>query len=107
MGRASREKGLKIEREIVARHNDLGIKAERVPLSGAAGYKDNHNDIDVYALGLEAAPLVCEVKARASGTGFKVLEGMLGDADALFLRRDRQLPLVVLPWATWVRLLRR
>jgi len=28
----------------------------------------------------------------------------LGDADALFLRRDRADPLVVLPWATWARL---
>jgi Holliday junction resolvase len=107
MGKPSREKGLRAEREIVARHHDLGVMAERVPLSGATSYQGNSSDLDVYAFGPEAAPLVAEVKARASGEGFAMLERWLSDADILFLRRDRQAPLVVLPWATWVRLLRR
>jgi hypothetical protein len=47
---------------------------------------------NVYAFGLDAAPLVCEVKARKSGEGFMTLERWLGDADALFLRRDRAEP---------------
>jgi hypothetical protein len=35
-----------------------------------------------------------------SGAGFATLERWLGDADALFLRRYRADPLVVLPWTT-------
>jgi Holliday junction resolvase len=98
------QKGARIEREIVAAHAELGIAGERVPLSGAARYRGNGADVDLYVFGPDAAPIVCEVKARASGEGFQTLERWLGDADALFLRRDRADPLVVLPWQTWARL---
>jgi Holliday junction resolvase len=97
MSRRARDKGARIEREIVAAHTELGVKGERVPLSGAARYRGNGADVDLYVFGPDAAPLVCEVKARASGEGFATLERWLGDADALFLRRDRAEPLVVLP----------
>jgi Holliday junction resolvase len=107
MSRASRDKGARVEREIVALHADLGVKAERVPLSGASRYRGNGADVDVYALGAKAAPLVAEVKARGNGEGFTLLDRWLGDADALFLRRDRAQPLVVLPWRIWARLLSR
>jgi hypothetical protein len=96
-----------VKREIVALHGELGVKAERVPLSGASRYQGNGADVDIYAFGLAAAPLVCEVKARKSGEGFAMLERWLGDADALFLRRDRAEPLVVLPWRIWARMVER
>jgi Holliday junction resolvase len=105
MSRASRDKGARIEREIVARHAAIGIKAERAPLSGAARYRGNGCDIDVYAFGLDSAPLVGEVKARGNDEGFALLERWLGEADMLFLRRDRAEPLVVVPWRVWARLL--
>jgi Holliday junction resolvase len=104
-GRGSRQKGDRREREIVALHIDAGIHSERVPLSGASRYQGNGADIDVYAFGKHAAPLVCEVKARASGEGFTTLERWLSDNDILFLKRDRADPLVVLPWRTYERLL--
>jgi hypothetical protein len=78
MSKLSRDKGTRIEREIVAAHEALGIKAERVPLSGASRYQGNGSDVDVYAFGPDGAPLVCEVKARASGEGFATLERWLG-----------------------------
>lgn len=106
MGKPSRDKGQRIEREIVNAHLELGIHSERVPDSGAAKYRTNGADVDIYPWGKDAAPLCCEVKARASGAGFTTLERWLGDADAMFLRRDRALPLVVVPWATWVRLVK-
>ena len=81
-------------------HEALGIKAERVPLSGAARYQGNGADLDVYAFGKDNAPLVTEVKSRKSGEGFVTLERWLGDADALFVKRDRAEPMVLLPWAT-------
>jgi Holliday junction resolvase len=107
VSRASPEKGARIEREIVARHAEIGVKAERVPLSGAAHYRGTGHDVDVYPWGPDSPPIVAEVKARGNGEGFAILERWLSDYDALFLRRDRREPLVVLPWRVWARLLGR
>ncbi|MBL6600307.1 MAG: hypothetical protein ISP41_15585 [Alphaproteobacteria bacterium] len=103
MGRFSRDKGARVEREMVDRHKAIGVHAARVPLSGAAGGRFS-GDVDVHAFGADAAPLVSEVKARANGAGFTTLERWLGDNDLVFLRRDRADPLVVLPWRTYERL---
>ncbi len=84
----------------------MGVKAERVPLSGATKYQGNGADVDIYALGADAAPMVSEVKARANGEGFTTLERWLGENDMLFLIRDRAEPLVVLPWRSWQRILK-
>ena len=97
MGKFSRDKGGRAEREIVARHLALGVHAERVPLSGACG-GSFAGDVIIPGIG------TVEVKCRAGGAGFKTIESWLGDNAALFLRRDRQSPLIVLPWATWQRL---
>lgn len=94
----SRRKGDRIERELVDLHRALGIPAERVPLSGSAGGSFT-GDLRIDGIG------TAEVKARAGGEGFVTLERWLADHDALFLRRDRAKPLVVLPWATYARLL--
>ena len=106
-GARHRRKGDRIEREIVALHQALGIHAERYPLSGASRFRGSGHDIDLYLFGRDAAPAVAEVKARKDGAGFAVLEGWLGEYDALFLRRDNTDPLVVLPWRTWLRLIGR
>ena len=91
---------------MVELHRTLGIKAERVPLSGAMRFRNTAStDVDVYPFGPDEAPFVTEVKARADGEGFKTLERWLGEADALFLVRDRAAPLVMLPWARWQQLL--
>ncbi len=114
LGRRSRNKGAARERQLVAMHKGIGIHAERVPLSGAAHYQGNGGDIDVYAMGKDAGPLVFEAKARATGGGFKQIETWLGENDGLFLVRDQEkpgqpapAPLVVLPFATWKRLIER
>jgi Holliday junction resolvase len=107
MGKASRDKGARRERQIVDMHHDIGIKAERVPLSGAMKFRNTEKtDVDVYARGNAEAPFVTEVKARASGEGFVTLERWLGENDALFLVRDRAKPLVVLPWDRWAELVK-
>ncbi len=107
MGKPSRDKGLRRERGVVELHRAQGVHAERVPLSGASRYRGNGADIDVYARGRDAAPLVAEVKARGDGMGFRTLERWLGDNDALFLWRDRAAPLVLLPLHVWLELLAR
>ena len=100
MGKASRDKGLRRERAVVEIHTKCGIRAERVPLSGAVRYRGNGADVDLYVCGPE--PLRAEVKARGEGSGFRTLERWLGANDALFLVRDRAAPLVVLPLQVWL-----
>jgi Holliday junction resolvase len=107
VSKSQRDKGLRIEREIVEAHREIGVHAERVPLSGAAHYKDDGHDVDIYPWGKDEAPLVAEIKGRGKGAGFKLLERWLGEHDLLFLRRDRQEPLVVVPWHVWERLICR
>lgn len=111
MGKPSRDKGARRERQLVQMHTAMGIPAERMPLSGAQKYRGNGADVDVTAIP-GADPWECEVKARASGEGFVTLERWLGENDALFLIRDAEAPfqpapppLVVLPWARWAELL--
>lgn len=104
MSKFSRDKGARRERELVAAHREIGVKAERVPLSGAVGGRFS-GDVDIYVHGPEAAPWVTEAKARANGAGFKQIRDWLGDNDALFLKEDRQPLLVVLPWERWAELI--
>ena len=52
-----RRKGARLEREIVELHRTLGLRAERVPLSGAARYQGNGADVEIYPFGPDAAPL--------------------------------------------------
>ena len=100
MGKASRDKGLRRERAIVDLHAKCGLRAERVPLSGATHYRGNGADIDLYVRGPQ--PVKAEVKARGDGDGFRTLERWLGTNDALFLWRDRAAPFVVLPLHVWL-----
>jgi hypothetical protein len=76
MSKLSRDKGARIEREIVVAHVGLGIKAERVPLSGASRYQGNGSDPDpkAYAACSLAAerPLskpITAARVLAAGTG--------------------------------------
>lgn len=105
MSASERRKGNRVECEIVNLHKAMGVHAERYPLSGASHFRGQGYDLDVYAFGKDEAPAVAEVKARKEGTGFALLERWLGDYDVLFLKRDRQQPMVVIPWRMWCRLI--
>jgi hypothetical protein len=106
-GRRHRQKGDRVERQLIALHRTLGIRAERYPASGATRFRGSGHDIDIYAHGIDEAPLVAESKARKNGSGFATLERWLGDYDCLFLRRNNADPLVLLPWRVWALLLQR
>lgn len=106
-GARHRRKGDRIERELVERHRAIGVHAERYPLSGASRFRGSGHDIDIYAHGREAAPLVAEVKARKDGAGFATLTKWLGEFDVLALRQNNADPLIVLPWRIWAALLTR
>src|ERR1700730_17414067 len=100
-GARHRRKGDKIEREIVAKHIEIGVHAERYPLSGATRFRNSGHDLDLYIFGKDEAPLVAEVKARKNGGGFVQLEKWLGEFDLLALRRNNADPLIVVPWRVW------
>ncbi len=106
-GRGHRQKGDRIERDIVDRHRELGIQAERYSLSGATWFRSSGHDADIYLFGADEAPIKAEGKGRKNGAGFAPLENWLGEYDALFLRKDRSDPMVVVPWRLWARLVER
>jgi hypothetical protein len=89
-GRASRQKGDRLERAIVRLLQDHGLSAERVPLSGSAG-GSYRGDLTVPLLG---RALVIEAKARKDG--FRELYAWL-EAREVIVRADRKAPLCILP----------
>jgi Holliday junction resolvase len=104
-GTKHRRKGDRSERELIEKHRAIGVHAERYPASGATRFRGSGHDVDVYALGRDAAPLLAEVKARKNGSGFTTLEKWLGTYDLLALRRNNADPLIVVPWRTWAAVL--
>ena len=106
-GRGHRQKGDRIEREIVERHRSIGIHSERYPLSGASRFRGSAHDVDIYLFGTDQAPIKAEVKGRKNGAGFVTLENWIGEYDALFLRKDRTDPMVLIPWRMWAQLVER
>lgn len=91
MGKFSRDKGNRVEREIVRRLQDhYGLAAERVPLSGASGGRFAA-DLSIPVNGQD---LRLEVKARANG--FAQIYDWLGANDALVIKADRKPALIVM-----------
>jgi hypothetical protein len=95
MSLAQRRKGQRIENAIVHLHHDAGIACEKLSRAGYTGADIRIADV-----------FSGEVKSRGNGAGFALLSSWLGIADFLFLKRDRQQPLVVLSWERYTQLLR-
>src|SRR5262245_6099466 len=96
-GARHRRKGDRIERELVHRHRNLGLRCERYPSSGATRFRGSSHDIDLYLNGPDEAPAIFESKGRRGGEGFVTLEKWLAGYGGLFLRRDGADPLILLP----------
>ena len=100
----SKNKGSRIEREIVEAHRALGLKADRIDERAGQLGKDASADVDIWLL--DEDPIKGEVKARKGGGGFVQLEKWLGDCGLLFLHRDRADPMVVVRWSVWERIVK-
>lgn len=98
-GKASRQKGDRMERQLVHLFQEAGIACERIPLSGSAG-GSFCGDLSIPVLGIDRR---AECKKRA--TGFTEIYRWLADHYALFIGRDRAPPLVVLRADDFVALL--
>jgi Holliday junction resolvase len=106
MSAMQRRKGARVEREIVNRHKELGVHAERVVMSGAVKGRrmGEGHDVDIY-LKDRAAPICAEVKAGAQVPKFCL--SALGENDAVFFRRDNAEPVVMVPWRMWAEMVKR
>ncbi len=91
MGKKSKDKGYRLEHELVERLKELGFDAERVPLSGRSGGS--------FSGDLIVEGKIAEVKGR--GDGFKSLYKWLEDRDILFIRADRKEWLVIQRLKDW------
>lgn len=98
MGKKSRDKGNRIEREIVNLLQEVGIAAERVPLSGATKGRCT-GDVWVPVKNVDR---VLEIKCRADG--FKQIYDWLSGHYGLVIRRDRDEPLIVLRFSEFAEL---
>ena len=98
MGKASRDKGARTERQIVNSLQEAGLGAERIPLSGAAGGSFK-GDVTVPVLGIDRK---LEVKCRASG--FRQIYDWKAEHYGLVIKADRKQPLIVLSLDDFARL---
>lgn len=95
MPNRSRQKGDRFEIACVNRLRELGIEAQRVPLSGAAGGQFS-SDIIVAGRKVE-----CKTRKRFIGQ----FRGWLQGNYALFVKEDRSETLVVMRLDDWITLL--
>ena len=95
-GKASRDKGANFEREVVNWHKDRNVEAERIPLSGAV--KGNYSG-DLKIGPPQALLAECKRRARAWQDLYDALDQ--DNSDMLFIRKDRERTLVVLPLETY------
>tara|TARA_R100000664_G_C2726859_1_gene118571 strand:+ start:648 stop:938 length:291 start_codon:yes stop_codon:yes gene_type:complete len=91
MGKKSRDKGARIEREVTHLFKEAGFKTIRT--GTLQTYKPND------APDIIADQYRIEVKARANG--FKQIYQYLEGNDLLVLRADNKEPLVVQPLSQW------
>lgn len=95
-GKAARTKGASFEREVVNWHKDRNVEAERIPLSGAV--KGNYSG-DLKIGPQQALLAECKRRARAWQDLYDALDQ--DNSDMLFIRKDRERTLVVLPLETY------
>lgn len=101
MGKPSRDKGARYERELVKDFADFGLQSRRVPLSGATSYAKN--DVEVTA-GFDGKTVFSgEAKRRKQLPKFftEALDG----ADFAAFRQDHGETLIVLRLKTFMELL--
>ena len=98
MPNTSKNKGSRVERELVIKHKREGIPCLRVPLSGGGSIP---GDLLVGS----QQEYRCEVKARKGGAGFATLDKWLSGNDFLILKKDFSEPFVAMTWQMYVELL--
>lgn len=94
MAKMQRTKGSRVERLLVEMHHEAGIPCEKVSRSGYTGEDLRIGD-----------EFTGEVKARKEP--MKTALAWLAGRDLLFVKPDRQPPVVVMTWEMYAKLMRR
>ena len=102
MSAKSKIRGYNHEISVRDKHTEAGIPCERVPLSGSMGGKYQG---DLCIPSIEHREFILECKARRNGSGFKMIEQWIEDKDLLFMRRNNQEDLVVMPMNIYIKLM--
>ncbi len=100
-GRASREKGARFEREVVELAHQHGLKAQRVPLSGATSYAKD--DVEITPTFSPDRPWRGECKRRKELPLW--LARALDNCDFVALRADQHEAVAIIPLRTLMELL--
>jgi len=95
MPNRSKQKGGRFEREIVHYAETLGLKAHKIPLSGA---------VPNYPGDINIAGRLCECKKRHKPIAF-LEKNLKPGIDALIIGGDYSRPLVVVRLEDWLKLL--
>jgi hypothetical protein len=97
-GKGSRDKGMAFEREVVMRFEEMGIKAQKMPLSGAIpGFE---GDVTIWPANHIDFKMKVECKRRARGFGTIYSAMQQGDPDMVVCRDDRKEEFYVVSRAT-------
>ena len=102
MGKASRDKGARFERDLVNIMKSGGIDAVRVPLSGMGHEKDGGEFAGDLVVPMFGAREKFEAKKRGEATGFALIYRWLGKHRGLFIGADRKETLVVIRLSDFV-----
>lgn len=102
-GKGQRQRGDRFERECVEKLRLLGVPSVRVPLSGAAGGQFS-GDIRVQVG--KAPPPRCTVECKVRKVGWGNLYSWIKPVQYLFIKNDREEPLVVMRLSEFARLAR-
>ncbi len=100
-GKGPAQKGQRFAGQMVARFQEAGIAAERIPLSGSSPFGSfSGYDLNVPMFGEDY-----RVECKHSGNGFRILYGWLehGQNDFLIVRADRSEPLAVVPLSMLIK----
>ena len=102
-GKKSKRKGYTGEREIVQLLNKYGIKAERVPLSGALKSEKMKGDIDCTINGE-----LKKIESKRRKDGFRELYKFIeqDDCNYIFMRADRKDWIVAMTFGEWLELVK-
>jgi hypothetical protein len=101
-GRSPKRKGNGFEREVVVALQELGLAAERVPLSGSVKTSKFDHDISCPVRGIDRR-IECKRRKRS----FKTIRDMLAGNFALIVRDDNSPPLVIMSIPAFAELARQ
>ena len=95
MGKSQRDKGGRVERQILKIFQEAGFTGERIGFLPWMGHQRTGD--------LEIEGKTFEVKARKKGAGFKMLHEWLGENHGLVLVANNKEPLMVQRNSDWMK----